>query len=92
MTYNYFLKAIKEYQCPLQVREDKGAENRIIAKYIIAIRGENIRGFIGGKSTHNTRIERFQREYNITVMQKFYDEFMYLEELGCLDRTENNNL
>ena len=51
-----------------------------------------MRGFIGGKSTRNTRIERFWREYNTTVMKKFYDEFMHLEELGCLDRNDNTDL
>ena len=55
--YEYFKNAIEEYECPLQVRSDKGSENRLIAKHMIAIRGDEMRGFIGGKSTHNTRIE-----------------------------------
>ena len=57
--YNYFLKAIKEYQYPFQVRKDKGIENKMIAKYVITIRGENMQGFIGGKSARNARIKRF---------------------------------
>ena len=91
-TYGYFLNAIQEFQCPFQVRGDKGVENKMIAKHMIAIRGENMKGFLGGKSTHNTRIERFWREYNKNVMIKFYDEFIELEQLGFLDRTNNNDL
>jgi len=91
-TYNYFLTAIEEHQCPFQVRGDKGVENKKIAKHMIAIRGENIRGFIGGKSTRNTRIERFWREYNTNVMLNFYDEFVNLEHLGYLDKTNNQDL
>ena len=91
-TYNYFLNAIEEHQCPFQVRGDKGVENKKIAKHMIAIRGENIRGFIGGKSARNTRIERFWREYNTNVMKSFYDEFVNLEQIGYLDRTDNKDL
>ena len=91
-TYNYFLNAIQEHQCPFQVRGDKGVENKKIAKHMIAIRGDNIRGFIGGKSSHNTRIERFWKEYNTNVMKTFFDEFTNLEHLGYLDRTDNKDL
>ena len=50
-----FLSAIEEHQFPLQVRGDEGAENRMIAKHMIAIRGEGMRCFIGGESTRGTR-------------------------------------
>ena len=56
-TYEYFQNAIEEYQYLLQVRRDKGVENRMIAKYIIVIRGYEMRSFISDKSTHNTRID-----------------------------------
>ena len=59
---------------------------------MIAIRGENMQGFIGGKSTRNARIERFQQEYNTNVMASFYDEFTNLEQLGYLHRIGNNDL
>ena len=91
-TYTYFLKAMKVYECPFQVRKDKGVENKIITKYMIIIRGENIRGFIRDKSTYNTRIKRFWWEYNTNVMKIFYDEFTNLEQLDYLDRTDNNDL
>ena len=61
-------------------------------KHITAIRGENVRGFIGGKSTCNTRIERFWQEYNTNVMTSFYDEITNLEQLGYLHRIDNNDL
>ena len=51
-----------------------------------------MRGFVGGKLAHNTRIERFWREYNTNGMKKFYNEFTYLEQLPYLDRRGNNNL
>lgn len=89
---NYFLDAIQKYQCPYQVCGDKGAENRKIAKHMIAIRGKDIRGHIGGRSCHNARIERFWGEYNRNVMSKFAAEFTNLEQLDLLDRHDENDL
>ena len=88
---NYFLDAIQKHQCPFQVRGDKGAENRMIAKHVIAIRGEDIRGYTGGRSCHNTRIERFWGECNRNVMGKYAAEFTYLEQLDLLDRHDEND-
>ena len=84
--------AIQKHQCPFQVRGDKGAENRMIAKHVIAIRGEDIRGYTGGRSCHNTRIERFWGEHNRNVMGKYAAEFTYLEQLDLLDRHDENDL
>ena len=64
----------------------------MIAKHVIVIRGENMQGFIGGKSIRNTRIKRFWQEYNINVMTSFYNEFTNLEHLGYLHRIGNNDL
>ena len=89
---NSILNAIEEKKCPLQVRGGKGVENRLIAKHVIAIRGDDMRGFIGGKSTRNTRIERFWREHNVNVAKMCVDEFIRLEQLGYLDRLDDDDL
>ena len=64
----------------------------MIAKHMIPIRGENMQDFIGGKLTHNTRIERFQQEYNTNSITSFYNEFTNFEQLGYLHRIGNNDL
>ena len=56
--YNHFMKSITEFQCPNHVRGDKGSENCLIAKHMMILRGSDMNGFIGGRSAHNTRIER----------------------------------
>ena len=47
----------------------------MISKYIMLVRQNNIGGYIGRKSTCNTRIERFWREHNSNAMQRFQSEF-----------------
>ena len=64
----------------------------MITKQIIAIRGDKMWGFIGGKSAHNTRIERFWRRYNTNVITNFYNKCTLLENLGYLNRNNNNDL
>ena len=87
--HNHFIQSINEFQCPFQVRGDKGSENRLIAKHMIILRGTETRGFIGGRSTHNTRIERLWREYNNNAMDHYLATFTNLEELGILNRHDN---
>ena len=77
-TYDYFQNAIEEYQCPLQVHRDKGTEIQMIIKHIIAIRADEIWGFISGKSTYNTGIKWLWRHYKTNVMTNFNDEFTSL--------------
>ena len=55
--YNYFIYSITEFQCPFQVRSDKGSENRLIIKHMIILIGTEMCRFISRRSTHNTRIE-----------------------------------
>ena len=43
---------------PLQIRDEKGSENRIISKHIL-LRAAQYKDFIGGRSIHNTIIEHF---------------------------------
>lgn len=53
------------------------------------LRGPQISGYIGGKSTHNTRIERMWRECNNDAMDSFRLTFKFLEELGMLNHHDN---
>ena len=57
IVYNYFAHSIIEFQCLYQVRGDKGSENQLITKHMIILRQSEMKGFIGNRSTHNTRIE-----------------------------------
>ena len=55
--YNHFIHSIIEFQSLFQVHSNKESENCLITKYMMILRGTEIRRFIGGRSTHNTRIE-----------------------------------
>ena len=46
------------------------------------VRNTQHRGRVGRKSTHNTRIERFWREYNVNVMINSKYVFEILDSLG----------
>ena len=71
ITYKICLHAIDECQCLLQVRSDLGVENELAAKHMLMIRGNDIKGCIGGKPTHNTRIERCWGECNTNAIDFF---------------------
>ena len=66
-----FKECINKFVTPLQVRCNKGLENRLITKYIAMLRSTHFKGHIGGRSRHNTRIECFWREHNVNVMIHF---------------------
>ena len=66
---------------------DKRGENYLIAKHIIIIRGAEIKGYLGGISTHNTIIERLW-----IVMDSFFGSFINLEESSILNRNDNLNI
>jgi hypothetical protein len=71
--FEAFLPAIDEYQCPMQIRIDKGGENIDIAKYMTRIRGKVhiMRPVVAAKSTDNQRIERLWRDVTKEVLD-FY--------------------
>ena len=64
----------------------------MIGKHTMSLRNNACGGCIGGKSTRNTRTERFWREHNANVMKCFKDEFIELEELDLLEVTKNSDL
>ena len=83
---NIFSHAIDEHRCVLQVRGDKGVEKRLIANHMFSLRGK---GNIGGKWTHNTRVEGCCRECSASTMHCVYDEFLRLDQLRLRSRSEN---
>jgi hypothetical protein len=76
----------------MKMRGDKGCENRMIGKHMMLLRNNSCGGYIGGKSTRNTRIERFWREHNTNVTKSFQNEFIELEELDLLEASKNSDL
>ena len=56
-SYDYFTDVIKIHIPSIKMRGDKGSENRMIAKHMILLRNDSTGGYIGGRLTHNTRIE-----------------------------------
>ena len=56
---------------------------------MIMLQGTEISGFIGGKSTHNSQIERMWYEYNNNVMDNFRITFKHLEQLSLLNKHNN---
>ena len=87
-----FKETITNHTAPLQVRGDKGSENVIIAKRVVMLRNTQHKCYLGGRSTHNTRIKRFWREHNTNFMVHFRDEFKRLDNLGVLDTDDNTGM
>ena len=69
---------------PLRVRTDFGVENHRVWQYILEKR-QNTNTLMIGSSVHNQRVERPHGDVNIQVVNKFHDEFTFLEENGLLD-------
>ena len=89
----YFIEeSISKCIAPLQVRDDKGSNNRLIAKHVVMVRNGICRRCIGGRSTNNTQIERFWRECNVNVMIHFRNKFERLESLGHIDPDHSTDL
>ena len=66
-----FLKAFRESVTPLKVRGDMGVENALLAKHVTLSRNSEHNSCFGGRSTHNSRIERFWREHDTTFKNHF---------------------
>ncbi|KAJ7452138.1 hypothetical protein B0H11DRAFT_2156948 [Mycena galericulata] len=82
---------------PYRMRGDRGAENKLVAVYIILKRGMNRASFIWGSphfcsSTHNTRVERLWVEVGSQFARRWRGFFYRLEALHGLDRTNSSHL
>ncbi|KAJ3318838.1 hypothetical protein HDU76_000710 [Blyttiomyces sp. JEL0837] len=75
---NLFQTSVQMYGLPLHVRSDYGGENMEVYRYMIEQRGDNCGAHIFGKSTHNQRIERLNKDLNEKI-------FSRLEDSGWLD-------
>jgi hypothetical protein len=80
-----FLRAVEEYGVPSRVRADFGCENYGVQNVMEDVRGEGRGSFIGGRSVHNTRIERLWRDVYYGVIQTYYALFYFLEGENKLD-------
>lgn len=79
-----FVQATTSFGVPAHVRGDRGSENFEICELMFNWRGVG-RGFIAGRSVHNTRIERLWRDVYFTVTYKWVEFFYDLENTGVLD-------
>ena len=80
-----FVNSVSEYGLPSRVRTDKGLKNVGIADYMIEKRGTDHGSIISGRSTHNQRIERLQRDVFQGVLSYYYHLFYFLEDQNLLD-------
>nr|CAB3263197.1 uncharacterized protein LOC104266093 [Phallusia mammillata] len=86
-----FKEAEAKYGLPLHVRSDYGGENVQVWNYMLE-KHQNYHAVITGSSVHNQRIERFNRDINTQVVNKFYNDFFFLEESNLLDPTNDTDL
>ena len=89
---NLFREATRQYNWPSRVHSDKGLENIDVARAMLQVQGLNRGSIITGNSVHNQRIERPCREVNRLVVSRFRNIFLFLENHGVLDVTNEVHL
>ena len=85
--YQLFAEAIERYNIiPTRVRSDYGTENVRVWDFMQEISDlTRSPGIFLGSSVHNQRIERFNREINKNIKDKFGPLFTMLETRGILN-------
>jgi len=70
---------------PQHVRSDKGGENILVLQKMFELRPDADCPAIAGKSTRNTRIERWWFNLNSTLVSQFLNLFETLQSEGILN-------
>ena len=82
----HFLVACEEFCVPWRVRTDYGGENQLIWEGMLELATENNPNpVLVGPSVHNQRVERFNRDINTHVRERYGHMFYSFERRGLLD-------
>ena len=81
----FFEDAMQELGIPQHVRSDKGGENILVLQKMFELRSDADCPAIAGKSTRNTRIERWWFNLNSTLVSQFLNLFETLQSEGILN-------
>ncbi|KAJ3063136.1 hypothetical protein HDU98_001015, partial [Podochytrium sp. JEL0797] len=84
-----FLEGVAKHGIPSRVRCDKGGENIKVAEFMIQHKGAGRASVIAGRSVHNQRIERFNLDLRVQVLQTFIDLFADFEATNLLNVSNN---
>lgn len=87
-----FTNCLNYYNCPLQIRCDKGGENVDVARFMLDIYSGNPHCVITGSSNHNQRIERSWRDIYEKDLEFYHNMFDYFADDLHYNFTHDINL